>query len=61
MPPMATVYAGQTCIGFILSRGKTGFEAFTRDERSLGMFKTQREAADALSNRKGPALGGASP
>jgi hypothetical protein len=27
-----------------------GFEAFDRDEQSLGMFKTQREAADAISD-----------
>jgi hypothetical protein len=50
MTGMATVYAGQNCLGFILARGKTGFEAFTRDEQSLGMFGTQREAADAISD-----------
>jgi hypothetical protein len=48
--PMAYVYDGRDCLGFILARGKLGFEAFTNDERSLGMFKTQREAADAISD-----------
>jgi hypothetical protein len=48
--PMSCVYDGRDCLGFILSRGKAGFEAFTRDEQSLGTFKTQREAADAISN-----------
>jgi hypothetical protein len=28
--PMAYVYDGRDVLGFILSRGKTGFEAFTR-------------------------------
>ena len=46
--PMVSVYDGQTCLGFIMARGPAGFEAFTRDEHSLGMFKTQREAAAAL-------------
>jgi hypothetical protein len=31
MTAMATVYAGQSCLGFILARGKTGYEAFTGD------------------------------
>jgi hypothetical protein len=44
------VYDGRECLGFILARGKLGFEAFTSDERSLGLFPTQREAADAISD-----------
>ena len=47
---MAYVYDSRDCLGFILAHGKAGFEAFTRDERSLGLFRTQREAADAISN-----------
>jgi hypothetical protein len=35
-------------VGFVFARGKTGYEAFNRDERSVGVFKTQREAAAAL-------------
>jgi hypothetical protein len=46
--PMVSVYDGQTARGFILNRGRAGFEAFTADERSLGLFPTQREAADAV-------------
>jgi hypothetical protein len=46
--PMAYVYDGRQCCGFILARGKAGFEAFTRDEQSLGTFKTQREAAAVI-------------
>jgi hypothetical protein len=46
--PIATVYSGQCCIGFVINRGSAGFEAFTADEKSLGLFPTQREAAAAI-------------
>jgi hypothetical protein len=36
------------CIGFVCSRGKLGFEAFDSEERSLGVYGTQREAAAAI-------------
>ncbi len=55
--PMAYVYDGQDCVGFILGRGKLGFEALGRDEHSIGLFATQREAAAAIM--QSPALGGA--
>ena len=49
-PMMMTVTAGRTTLGFILRRGDNVFEAFTdRAERSLGVFKDQRSAADAIS------------
>jgi hypothetical protein len=46
--PLLSVYAGRECVGFILARGKLGFEAFTADQKTVGLFKTQREAAAAL-------------
>jgi hypothetical protein len=46
--PIAAVYAGQVCLGFVLNRGAAGFEAFSADEKSLGLFPTQREAAAAI-------------
>jgi hypothetical protein len=46
--PLSYVYDGRDCLGFILVRGKIGFEAFDRDERSLGLFPTTRAAATAL-------------
>jgi hypothetical protein len=46
--PIVSVYSGQTCIGFILHRGRAGFEAFDREQRSLGFFRSQREAAAAI-------------
>jgi hypothetical protein len=45
--PLLSAYDGQRCIGFVCSRGKLGFEAFDSEERSLGVYGTQREAAAA--------------
>jgi hypothetical protein len=47
-PALLYVCDGQHCIGFILVRGKLGFEGFDREEISLGIFKTQAAAADAV-------------
>jgi hypothetical protein len=46
---MLSVYSGQRCLGHIVVRGKRGFEAFDIDDRSLGTYPTNREAADAVS------------
>jgi hypothetical protein len=45
---LLSAYEGQRCIGFVCSRGKLGFEAFDTEERSLGVYATQREAAAAI-------------
>jgi len=47
-PPVVAVYDGRTCLGHIRGRGKAGFEAFDGDDRSLGVFPSQREAAAAI-------------
>ena len=47
-PTLAYVYDGQRCLGHMLSRGKTGVEAFDRDDKSFGLFPDQRAAADAI-------------
>jgi hypothetical protein len=44
-----SVYSGQTCVGFLLRRGKSGVEAFGADDRSLGLFPNQQTEADAIS------------
>jgi hypothetical protein len=54
-PRIFSVYSGQRLLGFILDRGKTGFEAFNTNERSLGVYGTQRAAADAFSILEGAA------
>jgi hypothetical protein len=46
--PMVSIYDGQQCCGWVYARGRTGFEAFTADQRSLGTFATQHEAAVAV-------------
>ena len=48
MLPVVSVFSGKLCLGFILARGEAGFEALTVDERSLGLFPTQHEAAAAI-------------
>jgi hypothetical protein len=48
--PLVSVYDGRDCIGFIFSRGKIGFEAFDHNDRSIGIFPTQSEAANAISD-----------
>jgi hypothetical protein len=45
---LVSIFAGQVCIGFVINRGATGFEAFSADEKSLGLSPTQREAAAAI-------------
>jgi hypothetical protein len=44
----ASVYDGRECIGHILSRGPEGYEAYDRDDKSLGFFKSRETAAHAL-------------
>jgi hypothetical protein len=46
---MLSVYDGRTCIGFLLSRGKLGHEAFDADEHSLGVFPSMKLAFCAVS------------
>ena len=45
---IACVYDGRQCLGHVLARGKTGYEAFDPNDKSLGIFDTQRQAANAL-------------
>ena len=44
----AYVHDGRTCVGHIIGRGPAGYGGFDRDDRSVGLFKTVREAAAAL-------------
>jgi len=47
-PYMVAIYDGQRCVGHVLRRGTAGFEAFDADNRSLGTYLSQREAAAAI-------------
>jgi hypothetical protein len=50
--PLSYVYDGRRCLGHIIARGKTGFEAFDSDDKSLGLFASQREAAQTIMELK---------
>jgi hypothetical protein len=50
-PAMLSVYDGTTCVGFLLSRGPRGVEAYDADNVSLGVFATEKDASDAISAR----------
>jgi hypothetical protein len=54
--PLSYVYDGRECLGFILARGKLGFEAVDRDERSLGRSKhsAKRQPQSYGSNHRPP-------
>jgi hypothetical protein len=47
-PTLLSVFDGRRCAGFLLNRGVTGWEAFDADQKSLGVFPTRRDAADAI-------------
>jgi hypothetical protein len=51
--PMLSVYEGQRCVGFLLRRGRMGFEAFDAAERSCGIFIQLGDAANAVMSRIG--------
>jgi hypothetical protein len=48
--PLVSVTDGRAAIGHIVAHGKLGFEAFDRSDVSIGMFKTQPAAANAIYN-----------
>jgi hypothetical protein len=53
--PLVSIYDGRTCIGFVLARNRSGFEAFDANELSKGLFATQELAIAALSTAGAPA------
>ena len=44
--PMLSVYDGRQLVGWVLARGRRGYEAFDAGEKSLGVFKTRDAAID---------------
>jgi hypothetical protein len=57
--PILSIYNGHHCLGFVLARGQVGFEAFDRDERSLGIFPAQETAIDVIHAEIAPRAGAA--
>jgi hypothetical protein len=51
-PRLQAVYSGRRCLGFIMPRGKLGFEALDCDGRPLGIFDSVQAAAEAISAKE---------
>jgi hypothetical protein len=51
---MLSVYDGRQCIGFVLPRGRQGFEAARADDQSLGIFPDKRDAVARLMKEPAP-------
>jgi hypothetical protein len=51
MTPTAliSIRDGQRCVGFVIARGKLGFEGFDRDQRSIGFYPSTQDAARAIT------------
>jgi hypothetical protein len=47
---LVSVYDGTKCLGHVLHKPRVGYEAFDRDDKSIGVFTSQREAANALGD-----------
>jgi hypothetical protein len=48
-PSMSYVVdAADQCVGFVIWRGVSGIEGFSRDEVSLGIFDTEAKAVRAV-------------
>jgi hypothetical protein len=51
--PFAAVYEDRNRLGVIVARtGRGGFEAFAADDHCLGLFRTPREAAAAITTTR---------
>jgi hypothetical protein len=53
--PLVSVYDGRQLVGWIIARGKLGYESFDAREQSLGTFSTQAAAIDECIKQKAPA------
>lgn len=47
--PMVSILHGHQCVGFTISRGCKGIEAFDVEARSLGIFADELAAIAAIS------------
>jgi hypothetical protein len=47
---LVSVYDGTTCLGHMLRKPRIGYEAYNRDDKPIGLFNSQREAANALTD-----------
>jgi hypothetical protein len=47
---MLSIYDGRQCVGFVLTHGRRGYEAFPVGEHSLGVFATRDAAINKLKD-----------
>jgi len=52
LEPFASVYDDRSRLGIILARGRGGFEAYSADDHSLGLFPSPRKAAAAITTTR---------
>jgi len=45
---MMSVISTQGCCGFVLTRGRRGFQAYDVHERAIGIFDSEIDAIDAV-------------
>jgi hypothetical protein len=51
--PFAAVYEDRNRLGVIVARtGRGGFEAYSADDHSLGLFRSPRKAAAAITTTR---------
>jgi hypothetical protein len=56
-PRLVPIIAGRVCIGHLISLGPRGVEAFDTNERTLGVFQSPIDAANAVTHAAGPING----
>jgi hypothetical protein len=47
---LVSVYDGTMCLGHVLYKPRVGFEAYDHNDKPIGLFASQREAANALTD-----------
>jgi hypothetical protein len=45
---LVNVFTNERCIGYLIKRGKTGFEAFDAGDKPLGVFAEEQDAVAAV-------------
>jgi hypothetical protein len=52
-PIVSVIDADGACPGYIIKRGPAGFEAFDREDHSLGTFASEADAIEAIKRAEG--------
>jgi hypothetical protein len=49
---MLSLFDGETCIGHLFDRGRSGWQSYDADDRSCGIFPKLGDAAAAVAARR---------